>query len=89
LDKSENDLGVLYSNMIYGVKTYFRMKNQNTGEYKFEPKENFFLYTLPIYNEYYSSISNFNRLGNPKLDLALTYRLEDLSSITPYESDTI
>ena len=89
LEKSDNDLGVLYSNMIYGVKTYFRLKNKNTGEYKFEPKENFFLYTLPIYNGYYSSFSNFNRLGNPKLDLALTYRLEDLSSIIPYESDTI
>lgn len=85
LSDLENDCGTLYSNILYGVRTYLRVTD-NDG-YNFIPKTQFFLYTLPIYNKYYYACDNFNELEYPKLDLMLTYKLQDDSSIFPYNSD--
>jgi hypothetical protein len=73
LSDSENDCGTLYSNILYGVRTYLRVTDNNN--YVFIPKTQFFLYTLPIYNKYYYTCDNFNELEYPKLDLMLTYKL--------------
>jgi hypothetical protein len=76
----DNDCGTLYSNLIYGVKTYLRRtKNKGTNfeSYEFIPKKEFFLFTLPIYNDCYYKYDNFDNLENPKLKLALTYKLKD------------
>lgn len=87
LSDSENDCGTLYSNILYGVKTYLRVTDGDG--YNFIPKTQFFLYTLPIYNKYYYTCDNFNELEYPKLDLMLTYKLQDNSNIFPYNSDII
>ena len=76
----DNDCGTLYSNLIYGVKTYLRRtKNKGTNfeSYEFIPKKELFLFTLPIYNDRYYKDKNFDDLENPKLKLALTYKLKD------------
>lgn len=90
-DDVENDCGTLYSNLIYGVKTYLRRTSGKVGTdtYKEEyiPKKEFFLYTLPIYNDLYYSISDFSLLENPELDLILTYRLSDSSNKQVYIED--
>ena len=78
-----NDCGVLYSNILYGVKTYLRRTTTSGIEYI--PKSNFFLYTSPIYNEFYYTVNNFNTL-QPSLDFALTFRVTDVSSKQPYTS---
>ena len=87
----ENDCGTLYSNLIYGVKTYLRRTSGKIGSdtYKEEyiPKKEFFLYTLPIYNDLYYSISDFSVLENPELDLILTYKLADSSNKQVYIED--
>jgi hypothetical protein len=49
-----NDCGTLYSNMIYGVKTYLRRDVGGVKEYI--RKQDFFLFTLPIYNDYYYTV---------------------------------
>ena len=85
LSDSENDCGILYSNILYGVRTYLRVTDNNN--YVFIPKTQFFLYTLPIYNKYYYTCDNFNELEYPELDLMLTYKLEDASTIRPYSSE--
>lgn len=82
---SEDDCGVLYSNLIYGVKAYLR-RTTDTGV-QFIHKKDYFLFTLPIYNDYYYTITDFNTLVNPKLEMQLTYKLVDSSTKTPY-SDT-
>ena len=88
----ENDCGTLYSNLIYGVKTYLRRTSGKIGSdnYKEEyiPKKEFFLYTLPIYNDFYYSISDFSTLENPELDLVLTYKLTDSSIKNVYTEDS-
>ena len=88
----ENDCGTLYSNLIYGVKTYLRRTSGKIGSdtYKEEyiPKKEFFLYTLPIYNDLYYSISDFSLLENPELDLILTYKLSDSSNKQVYIEDS-
>ena len=75
----DNDCGVLYSNIIYGVKTYFRRKITDDN-YEFIHKKDFFVYTLPIFNEYYVSLQNFDTIKNPELKFTLTYKLEDESN---------
>jgi hypothetical protein len=97
-DIIENDCGTLYSNMLYGVKLYFRRtKNKGTENEKIEfirPKTNsgaeqeFFLFTFPIFNDYYYKYDNYhNNLLNPKLDLTLTYKLINSGSVTPFNSE--
>lgn len=83
-----NDCGALYSNMLYGVKTYIRTTN-GSGIHTFHPKKQFFLYTMPIFNDYYYVRDDFSTLGRPELDLVLTYRLQDNSTIQPYTQDSI
>ena len=88
----ENDCGTLSSNLIYGVKTYLRRTSGKIGSdtYKEEyiPKKEFFLYTLPIYNDLYYSISDFSTLEDPELDLVLTYKLSDSSTKRVYIEDS-
>ncbi len=84
LNDSDNDCGTLYSNIIYKIKTYFRRSTSNGYEYI--PKQDFFLYTLPIYNEYYYQIQNFNTLTKPKLKFVLTYKLQDNSNKVVYNN---
>ena len=85
-----NDCGTLYSNMVYGVKTYLRRtKNSELGSVEYIPKKNFFLYTLPIYNDFYYSVNDFSTITNPKLDLVLTYKLQDSGNRTAYASNGI
>ena len=85
IDKSNNDCGTLYSNVVYGVKTYLRKTTEHG--YEFVEKDNFFLYTLPIYNDYYYSVENFSTLENPGLDFVLTYKLTDEGERKIYNSD--
>ena len=83
-----NDCGTLYSNIMYGVKTYLRQKTADGG-YKFTRKKDLFLFTLPIYNEFYYTTNNFSALEYPTLDLILTYKITDSSDIMPYTSSEI
>lgn len=87
LAEKDNDSGTLYSNLVYGVKTYLRQNID--GNYKFIPKKEFFLYTLPIFNEYYYSVNDFSTLHNPKLNLMLTYKLKDSSTKVAYSDANI
>ena len=88
IEDSNNDCGVLYSNILYGVKTYMRIPD-NDGNYTFIPKKQFFLYTLPILNDYYYSCDDFSTLQNPKLDVMMTFKILDSSKIEPYNNDSI
>lgn len=87
IDKTHNDCGTLYSNIIYGVKTYLRRSTENGIE--FIPKREFFLYTLPIFNDFYYQLDDFSSLKNPELDLMLTYKLKDSSTKSDYNADGI
>ena len=78
-----NDCGTLYSNRIYGVKTYFK-KAISKDEIKFILKDQFFLYTFPIFNDQYYTVNNFKGL-NPKLKFLLTYKLSDFSIQEDFE----
>ena len=87
-----NDVGVLYPNLLYGVKSYLlRTKNKGTSEesQEFIPKQEFFLYTLPIFNDYYYTTNNFNSITNPKLDFVLTYKITDKSDQLNYSENGI
>ena len=87
IDKKFNDCGTLYSNLVYGVRTYLRRTTENGKE--FIPKKEFFLYTLPIYNDFYYTLNDFSNLKNPELDLMLTYKLQDNSSRVDYNQEGI
>ena len=80
----ENDLGVLYSNSLYIVKAYFKIENNDSITY--EKKQDYILYTLPIYNEYYYNKPNYSVLKYPELELMLTYKLIDESSRSSYSN---
>lgn len=82
IEETDNDCGVLYSNLIYGVKAYIK-RTTDVGM-EFIHKKDYFLFTLPIYNDYYYSITDFSTLVNPKLEMQLTYKLVDSSTKTPY-----
>ena len=87
-----NDCGTLYSNVLYGVKTYLRRtKNigQNNEFKEFIETKTSFLYTLPIYNDYYYTVNDFSGLTNPQLDLVLTYKMQDKSSKLTYNDNGI
>lgn len=84
---TDNDCGTLYSNMIYGVKTYLRRDIDGSKEYI--RKRDFFLFTLPIYNDYYYTLTDFSNIKNPELELMLTYKLKDSSEKTPYNQGEI
>lgn len=83
-----NDCGTLYSNILYGVNAYFRRTNK-AGVMEFIKKKEFFLYTLPIYNDYYYPTQDFSTLTYPKLQLMLTYKLKDTSTKAPYTEGEI
>lgn len=87
ISEDNNDCGTIYSNILYGVKAYIRRTTDSGIE--FIKKKDFFLYTLPIYNDYYYTIQDFSNLENPELDLMLTYKIQDSSEKTPYNSDNI
>ena len=81
----DNDCGVLYSNLIYGVKPYLIIQRET--DIKIIKKPDLFLFTMPVYNDYYYSVDSFKRLMNPKVNLVLTYRLTDDSQVYPYQQD--
>lgn len=84
----DNDCGTLYSNILYGVKAYLRIaKSDGTESYKH--KRDLFLFTLPIYNDFFYTISDFSTIENPQLDMVLTYRLEDLSNLESYDNESL
>jgi hypothetical protein len=82
IDDLDNDCGVLYSNLIYGVKAFIRRTTEKGLE--FIHKKDYFLFTLPIYNDYYYTITDFSGLVNPKLEMQLTHKLVDNSTKIPY-----
>ena len=86
ISAESNDCGVLYSNLIYGVKSYIR-RTVKDGKVEFIPGKDMVLFTLPIYNDYYYSISDFNSLDKPRLDMSLSYKLVDNSSKEVYTED--
>ncbi len=79
-----NDCGILYPNLLYGIKAYFRTIESNT--YDYVKKKDLFLYTLPIYNDKYYIVNDFSTLEYPELDFILTYKLEDKSDKCAYNS---
>lgn len=87
IEDSDNDCGTIYSNVIYGVKAYLRRTTEQGVEYIRKP--DMFVYTLPIFNEYYYKIDNFMSISNPQLQFMLTYKLMDQSTKVPYNSDPI
>lgn len=87
ISEIDNDCGTIYSNIVYGVRAYLR-RSKDSG-YEFIHKKDFFLYTIPIYNDFYYTVNNFNNLKDPQLSLMLTYKLKDSSTYIPYNSETI
>ena len=77
----ENDCGTLYPNLIYGVKAYFVQEDPNDPSQKtFTFKDQFFMFTNPLFNDYYYIQNNFNNLNNPELDFVFVSRIKDSSS---------
>jgi hypothetical protein len=87
LPEMQNDCGTLYSNVLYGVKTYLRRTVNGTKE--FIKKKEFFLYTIPIYNDLYYTCDYFGSLEFPQLELVLTYKLLDSSTKYIYNDSPI
>lgn len=84
----DNDCGTLYSNILYGVKAYLRIAKSD-GTESYIHKRDLFLFTLPIYNDFFYTISDFSTIKNPQLDMVLTYRLEDSSNLESYNKDLV
>ena len=84
-ESDNRETGKLQSNLIYGVKTYLR--RTVSGEEEYIPKSNFSLLTMPLLNEYYYSVDNFNNITKIDLDFLLTYKLEDSCDITHYQGE--
>jgi hypothetical protein len=63
IDEADNDCGTIYSNIVYGIKAYFRRTTDSGVEYIRKP--DMFVYTLPIFNEYYYKLDNFMNISNP------------------------
>ena len=82
---SSRESGKLQSNLIYGVKTYLRRTVNEVEQYI--QKSNFYLLTMPLLNEYYYSVDNFNNINKIDLDFLLTYKLEDSCDIEHYEGE--
>ena len=87
IKEEDNDCGALYFNLIYGVKAYLRRTTKSGFE--FIHKKDFVLFTLPIYNDYYYTVSDFSTLVNPKLDMQLTYKLVDNGSQSTYSKNDL
>ena len=82
---NDNDCGTLYTNIVYGVKAYFRRTKGEQYEFINKGEDfQFLLYTLPIYNDFYYTTNNFKALENPQLELLLTYKMKDESSKQPF-----
>jgi hypothetical protein len=77
---------MLQSNLIYGVKAYFKIENQ--GEIYYKYIRPYILYTFPIYNDKYYSYKDFSEL-QPNLKLALTYKLTDESERKIYNDNSL
>lgn len=88
LKGENNDCGVLYSNVLYGVKTYLRRPSPDGG-HEFIPKKEFFMYTFPIFNDYYKSVDNFNNIENPQLNFGITYKLINSGNKQVYNGENI
>lgn len=85
----ESDCGILYKNLIYGVKLYLR-RDLGGGTKEYIHKNTFFLYTAPIFNDYYYRVTNYHtQIQDPKLDFVLTYKLYDDSKIDVFENTDI
>lgn len=83
IDALDNDCGVLYSNLIYGVKAYIKRTTESGTE--FIHKRNMVLFTMPIYNDFYYTVSDFNTLVDPKIELMLTHKLVDSGNVEVYK----
>lgn len=81
-----NDCGTLYSNLIYKIIPYFRQPNAD-GTFNYIQRNELYLFTFPIYNQYYYTVDNFNALTKPELDIVLTYQLKDNSNCNIYNND--
>ena len=81
-----NDRFMLQSNLIYGVKAYFKIENR--GEIYYKYIRPYILYTFPIYNDKYYSYKDFSEL-QPNLKLALTYKLTDESERKIYNDTSL
>ena len=77
--------GILQSNLIYLVQPYLRVTEGNS--YKFIKKNKLFLFTLPIFNDYYYTVRNFNTIEKPKLNMVLTYQISDRSKLKAVNFD--
>lgn len=77
--RTDNQEGLLQSNLIYLVQPYLRVTEGN--QYKFIKKNKLFLFTMPIFNDYYYNTDNFNSIKNPKLNMVLTYQITDTSNL--------
>lgn len=85
----KSDCGILYKNLIYGVKLYLR-RDLGGGTKEYIHKNTFFLYTAPIFNDYYYRVTNYHtQIQDPKLDFVLTYKLYDDSKIDVFEDTGI
>ena len=83
IDDSDNDCGTLFSNLLYIAKAYLRVSKAN-GEEGYIEKNQFSLFTMPLLNDYYNSISNYNEISDLQLDLLLTYKLTDNGTLKEY-----
>ena len=81
-----SDRFMLQSNLIYGVKAYFKIRDKSGDYYKYNRP--FVLFTFPIYNDKYYSRKDFSEL-QPDLKLALTYTLNDKSERYIYNDGNI
>ena len=86
LSPVESDCGILYPNIVYGVKPYLLQKGDDDTKYRITGKEQMFLFTSPLLNEYYYDKKNFNLIEDPQLQLVMTYKITDESSITDITS---
>lgn len=87
-DLELNDCGTLYPNLVYGVIPYFLQKGSNDA-YVVSKKDQMFLFTSTLLNEHYYTCRNFNLLQDHKLDIVLTYKIDDQSSIESYENESL
>ena len=89
IDNLENDCGTLYSNLVYCVKAYFKQEDSDGNVTFTKNAEDFVLFTIPIYNDYFYTVNNFNNLKDPKLDLQLTYKINNSNNISYYTGGNI
>lgn len=81
-----DDSCILQSNLIYGVRLYFKIRNNN--EIIYDEKDPRILFTFPIYNNHYYNTKDFSEL-KPELKLALNYKLIDESNRDVYSNNNL